>query len=143
MQGDGLWRNNKHEKYVGSWKNNKAHGYGIYATEKSHYQGTGYFIQASLPISSSMVMASKTLSMEMYTKDTISTASPMERDNIFGLQEPLIRGNSLTEFEKEKEYGSVKMATSTTVTLVMIEKMDPESTSGRMVIVTKEILVKI
>ena len=96
-----------------------------------------------MPISSSMVMAYKTSSMEMYTKDTISTASPTERDNIFGLQEPLIRGNSLTEFEKEKEYGSVKMATSTTVTLVMIEKMDPESTSGLMGIATKEILVKI
>jgi hypothetical protein len=40
MEGDGLWRNPKGEKYVGRWKSNKAHGHGIYVTEKSHYQGT-------------------------------------------------------------------------------------------------------
>lgn len=32
MQGDGLWKNKKGEKYVGNWKDNKAHGYGIYST---------------------------------------------------------------------------------------------------------------
>ena len=50
MEGDGLWKNEKGEKYVGKWKNNRAHGHGIYVTEKSHYQGTsnitvGYFHQ--------------------------------------------------------------------------------------------------
>lgn len=39
MDGDGLWKNEKGEKYVGKWKNNKAHGYGVYSTENSHYQG--------------------------------------------------------------------------------------------------------
>lgn len=42
MEGDGLWRNPKGEKYVGRWKSNKAHGHGIYVTEKSHYQGILY-----------------------------------------------------------------------------------------------------
>lgn len=32
MEGDGLWKNNKNEKYVGTWISNKAHGYGIYLT---------------------------------------------------------------------------------------------------------------
>lgn len=35
MEGDGLWRNGKGEKYVGKWKNNKAHGQGIYTTDQS------------------------------------------------------------------------------------------------------------
>lgn len=43
MQGDGLWKNKKGEKYVGNWKNNKAHGYGIHSTEKSHYQGIKFY----------------------------------------------------------------------------------------------------
>jgi hypothetical protein len=40
MQGDGLWKNSEGEKYIGEWKNNKAHGYGVYITKVSHYQGT-------------------------------------------------------------------------------------------------------
>ena len=40
MQGDGLWRNKEGQKYIGEWKANKAHGYGIYITKLSHYQGT-------------------------------------------------------------------------------------------------------
>lgn len=48
MQGNGLWRNNQGEKYIGEWKGNRAHGYGIYITKMSHYQGklrlnSGYF----------------------------------------------------------------------------------------------------
>lgn len=42
MQGDGLWKNQQGQKYVGQWKSNKAHGYGIYITNQSHYQGKFY-----------------------------------------------------------------------------------------------------
>lgn len=48
MQGDGLWKNKRGEKYVGSWKSNKAHGYGVYVTENSHYQGMISLMQDSL-----------------------------------------------------------------------------------------------
>lgn len=39
MEGDGLWKNEKGEKYVGKWKDNRAHGQGIHTTENSYYQG--------------------------------------------------------------------------------------------------------
>ena len=39
MQGDGLWRNKDGDKYIGQWASNKAHGFGLYTTDTSHYQG--------------------------------------------------------------------------------------------------------
>jgi hypothetical protein len=44
MQGDGLWKNKHGDKYIGEWKNNKAHGYGVYITKLSHYQGKTEYI---------------------------------------------------------------------------------------------------
>lgn len=39
MHGDGLWKNQKGQKYLGKWKINKAQGYGLYETQNSDYQG--------------------------------------------------------------------------------------------------------
>lgn len=47
MEGDGLWRNSKGEKYVGQWKNNKAHGQGIHTSPTSTYQGINLYYQGS------------------------------------------------------------------------------------------------
>ena len=94
MQGDGLWKNKKGEKYVGNWKNNKAHGYGVYATEKSHYQGNNFIIQASLLGLLNKVMGSKISPMAILIRDTMLKGSHMGLVNIFGIMGLHIKENS-------------------------------------------------
>ena len=84
MEGDGLWKNEKGEKYVGKWKDNRAHGQGIHTTENSYYQGQFVFIQDLLPSLSSMDMALNFSQMETSTEDSINKENLMEKESING-----------------------------------------------------------
>ena len=94
MQGDGLWKNKKEEKYVGNWRSNKAHGYGIYSTPQSHYQGNvSSLLQVNLLILLKMAMEQKIFQTEISIKATIFKGNLMEKVSIIGRQVPPIMEN--------------------------------------------------
>ena len=93
MEGDGLWRNEKGEKYVGKWKDGRAHGQGIYSTESSYYQGSSKIIQAHLVNLWNMATEWSCFRMEINIVGFTSTVNHMGEESISGRVELDIRDN--------------------------------------------------
>ena len=143
MQGDGLWKNKKGEKYVGNWKNNKAHGYGVYATEKSHYQGSNFITQVNSLVLLKTGMACKISPMVILIRATMGKESHTVQASIFGPMERHIRDNLWLGLGKATGRGSAKVGTNISAISVETGKMVGASTIGRMETFTKEISAKI
>jgi hypothetical protein len=105
-----MWRNKDGDKFIGQWKNNKAHGYGIYITKTSHYQGNQFITKVFLLSLSSTEKAYSHSKMEMSTRASIKMASHMDLGSIFGKMAPSIKATLLRVFDTGKEPGQTSRA---------------------------------
>ena len=77
-------------------------------------------------------MESSTFPMAIFFGDTMRTASLMEKVNIFGKMEPIIKAILSKAFVKAKDSGRVRLEIYTTGISVETEKMGLECITGQM-----------